>query len=95
MTSAPRTPSAIDKVADEWVDTIAVLAPTLGTYIGRDEVNDRFGDLSPEGHEQIASATRSTLAKLQALDPVDAIDEVTKTDPVSYTHLTLPTTPYV
>ncbi len=80
MTSAPRTPSAIDKVADEWVDTIAVLAPTLGTYIGRDEVNDRFGDLSPEGHEQIASATRSTLSKLQALDPVDAIDEVTKTD---------------
>ncbi|QDE34863.1 DUF885 domain-containing protein [Microbacterium foliorum] len=80
MTSAPRTPSAIDKVADEWVDTIAVLAPTLGTYIGRDEVNDRFGDLSPEGHEQIADATRSTLAKLQALDPVDAIDEVTKTD---------------
>lgn len=80
MTSAPRTPSAIDKVADEWVDTIAVLAPTLGTYIGRDEVNDRFGDLSPEGHEQIASATRSTLAKLQALEPVDAIDEVTKTD---------------
>ncbi len=80
MTSAPRTPSAIDKVADEWVGTIAVLAPTLGTYIGRDEVNDRFGDLSPEGHEQIASATRSTLAKLQALDPVDAIDQVTKTD---------------
>lgn len=80
MTSAPRTPSAIDKVADEWVDTIAVLAPTLGTYIGRDEVSDRFGDLSPEGHEQIASATRSTLAKLQAIDPVDAIDQVTKTD---------------
>ncbi|MFJ4997009.1 DUF885 domain-containing protein [Microbacterium sp. NPDC088619] len=80
MTSSPRTPSAIDRVADEWVDTIAVLAPTLGTYIGRDEVNDRFGDLSPEGHEQIASATRSTLAKLEALEPVDAIDAVTKTD---------------
>ncbi|MGJ0388169.1 DUF885 domain-containing protein [Microbacterium sp. CGR1] len=80
MTSSPRTPSAIDKVADEWVDTIAVLAPTLGTYIGRDEVNDRFGDLSPAGHEEIASATRATLAKLDALEPVDAIDEVTKTD---------------
>ncbi|MCS3441309.1 DUF885 domain-containing protein [Microbacterium phyllosphaerae] len=80
MTSSPRTPSAIDKVADEWVDTIAVLAPTLGTYIGRDEVNDRFGDLSPAGHEEIASATRATLAKLAALEPVDAIDEVTKTD---------------
>ncbi len=80
MTSAPRTPSAIDKVADEWVDTIAVLAPTLGTYIGRDEVNDRFGDLSPAGHEEIATATRATLNSLSALEPVDAIDEVTKTD---------------
>lgn len=80
MTSAPRTPSAIDKVADEWVDTIAVLAPTLGTYIGRDEVNDRFGDLSPAGHEEIAAATRATVNALSSLEPVDAIDEVTKTD---------------
>ncbi|MFK4760732.1 DUF885 domain-containing protein [Microbacterium sp. ZW T5_45] len=80
MTSAPRTPSAIDKVADEWVDTLAVLAPTLGTYIGRSEVNDRFGDLSPEGHEEIAAVTKATLAKLSALEPVDAIDEVTKAD---------------
>ncbi|MBC6494661.1 DUF885 domain-containing protein [Microbacterium sp. 4-7] len=80
MTSSSRTPSAIDRVADEWVDTIAVLAPTLGTYIGRDDVNDRFGDLSPEGHEEIVRATRSTLTALEALEPVDAIDEVTKTD---------------
>nr|WP_201469743.1 DUF885 domain-containing protein [Microbacterium hydrocarbonoxydans] len=80
MTAASRTPSAIDKVAEEWVDTIAVLAPTLGTYIGRDDVNDRFGDLSPEGHEEIANATRTTLAKLDSLTPVDAIDEITKND---------------
>lgn len=80
MTLAPRTPSAIDAVADEWVDTLVTLAPTLGTYIGRDEVNDRFSDLSPAGHEEVAAATRSTLDKLSALEPVDAIDEVTKTD---------------
>ena len=80
MTSTPRTPTAIDTVAEEWVDTIAVLAPTLGTYIGRTEVNDRFGDLSPAGHDEIAAATRKTLAALNALEPVDAIDEVTKTD---------------
>lgn len=80
MTSEPRTPSAIDKVADGWVDTLVQLAPTLGTYIGRDEVNDRFGDLSPEGHESIAAATRATLATLSSLEPVDAIDEVTKAD---------------
>ncbi|HWS52462.1 MAG TPA: DUF885 domain-containing protein [Microbacterium sp.] len=80
MTSAARTPSAIDRIADEWVDTIAVLAPTLGTYIGRTEAGDRFGDLSPAGHEEIAQATRSTLSQLEAAEPVDAIDEVTKTD---------------
>ncbi|ALX66958.1 DUF885 domain-containing protein [Microbacterium sp. XT11] len=83
MTSVPRTPSAIDKVAEAWVDKLTVLAPTLGTYIGRTEVNDRFGDLSPEGHEEIASATRATVAELTALEPVDAIDEVTKTDLLS------------
>ncbi|WP_144877635.1 DUF885 domain-containing protein [Microbacterium sp. 1.5R] len=80
MSSQPRTPSAIDKVADEWVDTLVQLAPTLGTYIGRDDVNDRFGDLSPEGHENIAAATRATLAALASLEPRDAIDEVTKAD---------------
>lgn len=80
MISASRSVSAIDAVAEEWVDTIAVLVPTLGTYIGRDEANERFGDLSPAGHEEIAAATRSTLDKLSVLEPVDAIDEVTKTD---------------
>ncbi|MBT2485942.1 MULTISPECIES: DUF885 domain-containing protein [unclassified Microbacterium] len=80
MNSAPRTPSAIDAVADEWVDTIVELAPTLGTYIGRDEVNGRFGDLSPAGHDEVVAATRATLDKLSALEPVDAIDEVTKAD---------------
>lgn len=80
MTPAERTPSAIDRVAEEWVDTIAALAPTVGTYIGRTEVADRFGDLSPAGHEEIATATRAVLGKLTALDAVDPIDEVTKAD---------------
>ncbi|MFT4157915.1 MAG: DUF885 family protein [Microbacterium sp.] len=89
MTVAHRIPSAIDAVADEWVDTIAALVPTLGTYIGRTEVNDGFGDLSPEGHEEIAAATRTTLARLQALEPVDAVDEVTKADLTSELSLDL------
>ncbi|WP_314647406.1 DUF885 domain-containing protein [uncultured Microbacterium sp.] len=80
MNSTPRNPTAIDQVAERWVDTLVDLAPTLGTYIGRDEVNGRFGDLSPEGHAEVAAATRRTLDELSALEPVDAIDEVTKTD---------------
>ncbi|UYO98668.1 DUF885 domain-containing protein [Microbacterium sp. M28] len=80
MTTTPRTPTAIDQVAEEWVDDLVLLAPTLGTYIGRNEANDRYADLSPEGQEHYASEVRRTLTKLEALQPVDAIDEVTKAD---------------
>ena len=80
MTQTPRTPTAIDEVADEWVDTLADLNPTLGTYIGRTEGNGRYGDLSPEGHDQYIAVVRKTRGALAALDPTDAVDEVTKTD---------------
>ncbi|MBV0894894.1 DUF885 domain-containing protein [Microbacterium sp. NC79] len=75
-----RTPTEIDQIADAWVDTLAEQIPTLGTYLGRTEYNDRYGDYSPAGHEALIAETRSTLAKLNAATPVDAIDEVTKTD---------------
>ena len=78
MTPTARTPSAIDQVAEKWVDTAAELSPTLGTYIGRNEYNDRYGDYSPEGFDQIAAEARSTLTALGALDPVDDVDVVTK-----------------
>ncbi|UWF76566.1 MULTISPECIES: DUF885 domain-containing protein [Microbacterium] len=80
MTSETRTPTAIDAVAEEWVDTIARLVPTIGTYIGRTEHNHRFGDLSPAGHEEYAEAARAALRSLEALEPADAVDEVTKAD---------------
>ncbi|MGP3536746.1 DUF885 domain-containing protein [Microbacterium sp. RD1] len=80
MTNEPRTPTPIDQIADGWVDTLAELEPTLATYIGRSEFNDRFGDYSPAGHERVAEATRSTLAALEAAQPVDAVDEVTRDD---------------
>lgn len=80
MTTTPRTPSAIDKVAEEWVDTLVDLVPTLGTYIGRNDANDRYGDLSPDGQEQYANEVRKTLRALENLTPADAVDEVTKAD---------------
>lgn len=89
MTDTPRTPTPIDEVADAWVDTLSDLDPTLGTYIGREEGNDRYGDLSPEGHDRYVEAVRSARSKLTALAPVDAIDEVTKTDLLSELDLEL------
>lgn len=80
MSDASRTPTPIDALADGWVDSLSELYPTLATYIGRNEYNDRFGDYSPAGAERAAEAAKKTLTALEALEPVDAIDEVTKAD---------------
>lgn len=80
MTEPSRTPTPIDKIADAWVDTLAEQMPTLATYIGRSEYNDRYGDYSPAGIERVVEATRTTLSELDAATPVDAVDEVTKAD---------------
>ncbi|GAA1931197.1 DUF885 domain-containing protein [Microbacterium aoyamense] len=80
MTDASRTPTPIDTIADAWVDTLAELEPSLATYIGRFEYNDRFGDYSPEGTERLVAEARATHAALSAATPADAIDEVTKVD---------------
>lgn len=80
MTDAQRTPTQIDAIADAWVDTAAELSPGLATYIGRFEYNDRLDDFSPEGHERAYEAARATLAALQAAEPADEVDVVTKAD---------------
>ncbi|WP_159498783.1 DUF885 domain-containing protein [Microbacterium sp. 18062] len=80
MTHAERTPTPIDEIADDWVDTVSELAPTLATYIGRFEHNSRFGDYSPEGSERYAEAARTALGRLEGAIPVDVVDEVTKAD---------------
>jgi uncharacterized protein (DUF885 family) len=80
MTDAPRTTTPVDAIADAWVDTLADLSPTLATYIGRSEHNDRFGDYSPAGAERFAAEARATLNALDAAEPIDEIDRVTKED---------------
>jgi uncharacterized protein (DUF885 family) len=84
-----RPPTAIDRIAERWVDTLVELEPVIGTYIGRSEVNDRYGDLSPAGHERYVAAVSSVLAELAATEPADDVDEVTKTDLGNELRLTL------
>ena len=78
--STPRTPTAIDQIAETWVDDIAEMLPTVATYIGRFEHNGRLEDLSPAGHEARYRAAQATLAALEAAEPVDEVDVVTKAD---------------
>ncbi|MCC4907401.1 DUF885 domain-containing protein [Microbacterium sp. cx-59] len=80
MTEPSRIPTSIDEIAEEWVDTVAELAPTVATYIGRFEHNGRFGDYSPAGAKRYAEAARVALERLDRAIPVDAIDAVTKED---------------
>ncbi|MGA1837092.1 DUF885 domain-containing protein [Herbiconiux sp. 11R-BC] len=86
---SPRPQTAIDRIAERWVDTLVELEPVLGTYIGRTEVNDRYGDLSPAGHEAQIAAVSSVLAELARTEAVDEADEVTKRDLGSELRLTL------
>lgn len=80
MTDAQRTPTPVDTIADAWVDTVAELYPTVATHIGRAEHGDRLDDYSPGGHERAATEARRTLDALQGVEPIDAIDRVTKED---------------
>ena len=84
-----RTPTAIDEIAEEWVDTLVDLDPTVGTYIGRTEGDGRYGDYSPAGHERLVDEAKKTIAQLDAARPVDSVDEVTQTDLRSELSLTV------
>ena len=75
-----RTPTPIDRIAEDWVDTLVDLDPTVGTYIGRTESDGRFGDYSPDGLEHGVDMARSFIARLDAAVAVDEVDVVTRTD---------------
>ena len=48
-----RTPTDVDRIAEEWVDTLVELDPAVGTYIGRtDRPTSGCADYSPAGHER-------------------------------------------
>ncbi|GLU89956.1 DUF885 domain-containing protein [Agromyces sp. NBRC 114283] len=77
---AERAQTEIDRVAEGWVDTLVDLDPTVGTYIGRNEADDRLPDYSPQGHERASEATRAALSALRAAPVVDSVDRVTRDD---------------
>ena len=78
---AVRTPTAIDAVAETWVETLSDLVPTLATYIGLDRGKlGEWEDFSPAGADALADAARGVIAELAPLQPADDVDAVTKAD---------------
>ncbi|WP_144712124.1 DUF885 domain-containing protein [Curtobacterium pusillum] len=75
-----RQPSAVDRVAEDWVTTLVDLDPTVATYIGVPGRTGEYGDTSPAGAAALAEAARNAKRTLDAAEPVDPVDRVTKTD---------------
>ena len=83
----PTTP--IDALAEEWVTTLIDLVPDIAIYIGAPGRTGEYADLSPAGHDRLAEATRELVRRLEAAEPGDAVDEVTKADLLSESKLSL------
>lgn len=75
-----RTPTPVDQIAEQWVDTLVALDPTVGTYIGRAADGSGFADYSPDGHARYIQAATETISALDNTPPADDIDRVTVTD---------------
>jgi uncharacterized protein (DUF885 family) len=76
MTDA-RTPTAVDAVADSYLDEFAVLDPAEATYLGIAGHDDRLPDYTPDWWQSRSELRRRTLGRLDAVEAVDSTDRVT------------------
>ncbi|MEO7123530.1 MAG: DUF885 domain-containing protein [Lacisediminihabitans sp.] len=74
----PRT--AIDAIAEDWVDTELELFPEFHVYLGRAGREGEYSDYSPAGAERAMEATKKVLKRINDATPVDDVDRVTKMD---------------
>jgi len=75
-----RTPTPIDAIAEEWLDTYLEHVPEERVYLGRPGRESEYADHSPAGAEALIADTRVALSKIAAATPVDEVDRVTKLD---------------
>ncbi|MCY7412434.1 MAG: DUF885 domain-containing protein [Salinibacterium sp.] len=87
--SVQRHETAIDRIAEDWVTTLAELDPAVATWIGIPGRLDDYEDLSPAGHQRLVDESRTVLAKLEVATVIDDTDWITKTDLSSDLTLTL------
>lgn len=72
-----RPQTAIDGVADAYVETLLELDPGFATSLGIPGHETEYRDYSPAGHIALAEATQETLDRLTDLVPTDDVDRVT------------------
>jgi uncharacterized protein (DUF885 family) len=75
-----RVPTAVDRIAEEWVDVSVALHPEQAVALGRPGAAGRYSDYSPAGLEADDAAERAVLRRLAATETVDEVDAITKAD---------------
>ncbi|WP_229052274.1 DUF885 domain-containing protein [Aeromicrobium sp. Leaf350] len=73
-----REPTPLDRVAEDWLETLLELQPEWHVELGRPGREGEYADHSPDGHAALADAARSTLQTVAATDAVDEVDRVTR-----------------
>lgn len=77
MSTSTRTATAVDAIADAYVDDLVRLSPIAATELGLPGAETELDDFSPEGLDAVAEATRATLRKLAQAEIADDVDRVT------------------
>ena len=75
-----RTPTALDTLAEEWLDTMLELEPELHIHLGRPGRESDYADRSPDGHAASAAAARAMLARVRDARAVDSVDTITQAE---------------
>ena len=76
--NAPRVPSAIDALAERYVADMLALHPDTATELGFPGRETEYTDFSPAGARADDELNARLLADLEALEPRDEVDRVTK-----------------
>jgi uncharacterized protein (DUF885 family) len=75
--SAQRNASAVDAIAEAFLDKDLALNPIAATFRGVAGYDERLTDFSPDANEERADLRRRALAQLNDVAPVDDVDRVT------------------
>lgn len=75
--ASQRPQTAIDGVADAYVETLLELDPSFATSLGLAGRETEYRDYSPAGHMASAEAIIEALDRLSDLEPLDEVDRVT------------------
>ncbi|WP_420114658.1 DUF885 domain-containing protein [Pseudactinotalea sp.] len=77
MSNETRPATAVDGIADAYVDEVVRLSPIAATELGLPGAESELDDFSPEGIAAATTAARNALTRLAGAEPADDVDRVT------------------